>query len=463
MKNKKKEVFSSKKSILKKVTDLDSTETKLKWKWWIISSLITLCLIELLSPVIYQKQTRTAFSRSRIQSQIGELTHANNFANLKTQKEYMGIHVLHPYQGYVKNKEVKKFANEYGMIGGQPILKKSQDNFNIVITGGSVALHFFNHSKDYLIGLLKQSPKFQNKNIQFVSLALEGFKQPQQLMSLNYFQFLGAEYDAVINLDGYNDLVLPYSENSQNNVFPFFPRSWQYYSSKSLNTEAVAQLGKINVIKHKQISKANFFSSSPLNLSNFCLTLWGLQNKKLESEIIIESKKLDEIYRKSKPSGFQALGPQINYKTNADLFKKIIDAWAQASLQMKLITEGQGGKYFHFLQPNQYFPNSKKLSPDENEIANIYSIPKEQGLKKMDYYNANTVKSLYSRLIKKGKEIQNKDNVFFTDLTKVFHDVEETVYIDQCCHINKQGNNILAQKIANTILSSFLNLQETIN
>ena len=54
-------------------------------------------------------------------------------------------------------------------------------------------------------------------------------------------------------------------------------------------------------------------------------------------------------------------------------------------------------------------------------------------------------------------EIHEKHNVSFTDLTKVYKDIGETIYIDQCCHVNKKGNNILAEKIAEVILSSFPN------
>ena len=33
---------------------------------------------------------------------------------------------------------------------------------------------------------------------------MPGYKQPQQLMAYNYLLSLGAEFDAVINIDGYN-------------------------------------------------------------------------------------------------------------------------------------------------------------------------------------------------------------------------------------------------------------------
>ena len=46
------------------------------------------------------------------------------------------------------------------------------------------------------------------RKIDIVRLALPGQKQPQQLMTLAWVQSLGAEFDIVVNLDGYNEAVL---------------------------------------------------------------------------------------------------------------------------------------------------------------------------------------------------------------------------------------------------------------
>jgi hypothetical protein len=46
-----------------------------------------------------------------------------------------------------------------------------------------------------------------------VKATIGGYKQPQQLMALNWFMALGGEFDIVINLDGFNDVALPALEN----------------------------------------------------------------------------------------------------------------------------------------------------------------------------------------------------------------------------------------------------------
>jgi len=37
------------------------------------------------------------------------------------------------------------------------------------------------------------------------------------------------------------------------------------------------------------------------------------------------------------------------------------------------------------------------------------------------------------------------------DLTRLFEDAEETVYVDACCHFNLEGNEIPAGAIAQVI------------
>ena len=60
---------------------------------------------------------------------------------------------------------------------------------------------------------LSQLPRFSGKSFRFVRLAIDGNKQPQQLMTLNYLLTLGAEFDIVINLDGVNEASLPGMDN----------------------------------------------------------------------------------------------------------------------------------------------------------------------------------------------------------------------------------------------------------
>ena len=41
-----------------------------------------------------------------------------------------------------------------------------------------------------------------------------------------------------------------------------------------------------------------------------------------------------------------------------------------------------------------------------------------------------------------------RDGVHFVDLTMLVKDVEETIYEDDCCHVNQRGNDLIAAKLA---------------
>lgn len=58
----------------------------------------------------------------------------------------------------------------------------------------------------------------------------------------------------------------------------------------------------------------------------------------------------------------------------------------------------------------------------------------------------------YPLLIEGGRELQ-REGVRFLDLTMVFGDVNETIYVDDCCDFNQLGNEVVARALAQFILS----------
>ena len=57
----------------------------------------------------------------------------------------------------------------------------------------------------------------------------------------------------------------------------------------------------------------------------------------------------------------------------------------------------------------------------------------------------------FPSLLREGAALVEQ-GVNFTDLSPVFDEVEEALYIDACCHFNEIGNRILAKHIARVIL-----------
>ena len=103
-----------------------------------------------------------------------------------------------------------------------------------------------------------------------------------------------------------------------------------------------------------------------------------------------------------------------------------------------------GFEYFHFLQPNQYYENSKKLTTEELETAYEHE----------PFAYKTAVQIGYPMMVNQGNRLKGH-GINFLDLTLMFQHEERTVYNDKCCHFNKLGYNLIADKIARYIFNHF--------
>ena len=397
-----------------------------------------------LSPLIYKQ----SFSRKNLQSELLRQYEKQVEKDVKSNKnesenEYLGDHILHPYLGFVNvpNKNYNRFC----FPGADPITHKSADTLNVCLTGGSVALGLYNTSRDRIIERLKTSKYFKDKEIKIVLFALGGFKQPQQLLALNYFLSLGAQYDIVINLDGFNEIVLPFSDNLPSHVFPSYPRHWNIYSRKSLDSKVQLLLSKQVALKEKQRNTDRFFVKSYLYKSNFGLLFWGgLNTDNKSSSFQLEGQLRTAISQSG--SDYQSRGPVEIVKDTSLFFTEQAELWQRSSTMIGNIGKTAGFDYFHFLQPNQYYQNSKELTEEELTIAYEHQ----------PFAYKTAVQTGYPILIKQGQQLSDNGINYF-DLTLIFKNEKRTVYNDKCCHFNKLGYNLIADKIAQSIVDYFEN------
>jgi len=355
------------------------------------------------------------------------------------------LEVLHPYLGFVfdPTKQTENLSShlggvsihDYGFVDDDtPFHKEKEDTIVIGIFGGSVAYFFSVYGVDSMLQQLETSPFFKNKDIKIVRVALGGYKQPQQLMSLTYLLSLGAHFDVVINLDGFNELVLPVVENVPNKIAPFFPRNWHGLSSPLMSYEQKSLVGQLSFLRVIRKKFASLINTSVLRFSNIMNLIWLVSDKYLETEISERQEQL-RWSTDHRMDSYQRTGPKYAYEDNPKLYRDLASYWRMSSQQMAKISEANNILYWHFLQPNQYVQNSKTLSEEERKIAfnteMMYREPAEQG---------------YPALIKAGYELANSSSQFH-DLTNIFKDHPESVYEDDCCHLNKHGNEILGEAV----------------
>jgi len=353
---------------------------------------------------------------------------------------------IHPYVGYVERppKAVGGDSNgrphaydvtPYGYADtASPIHTRAPDRVIIAVTGGSVAWSFHMHGTARLKALLQQDPALAGKHIVFVNLAVSGYKQPQQLMTLNYLLVLGAQFDIVINIDGFNEAALYEAENADSHVFPAFPRSWQ--NRVEFNGPRVSRYrGQVEYAVQNRLDLARGFSRLPWRYSPVCNLVWWIADCRSEIKI----RDLEVEYRESpSASDYVVEGPGWRFATPQDLHRHLVALWKNSSIQLDKLCAANGIRYYHFLQPNLLIGCSKPLTAPEQHMASHRD----------EMYRPGVIGS-YPLMIEAGRALK-AGGERFTDLTQMFAAHPEPIFGD-LCHLNQVGNDLLADRIAEAI------------
>ncbi len=348
--------------------------------------------------------------------------------------------VYHPYLGYVRdpNNYQRESGQRYHNLFNFPAIvpQRRDDQITMLITGGSVAGGLGVAGLPYLLNTLSEFPSFHNKTFEVYHATNGGYKQPQQLLSLNLILAMGGHFDIVINLDGFNDIVLPVAENIPNQVSPYYPRRWDLTMSGVSDRDWLIAAGRkswLEEMRLKWIALSNwgFWKYSPTqNLLWLAGDAW-LSQKIDRSVFDLQTRRIEQ-------SSLPSRGPAYPPKDKSETYRELADFWRQCSLQMHTLCNANGIRYFHFLQPNQYVPDSKPFTDEENRLYRnnpIYKVPAEEG---------------YPYLMAAG-DILLASGVDYCDLTFLFDGITETIYRDDCCHYNDLGRRLVAEEIGRIV------------
>ncbi|MFQ5853976.1 MAG: hypothetical protein ACE5JU_25735, partial [Candidatus Binatia bacterium] len=240
----------------------------------VLSALVVLG-VEISSFLIYSISAQEWFSFSRMQERRRETFLPELYL---PEAGKVPDEVIHPYLGYVANPDSNSEEKTRHQRGypisrfgfrdrGSPIRQRSAGKILLGITGGSFAADFSFDGVDSLIAELRKDPLFSGKEFSIIRFSIGGYKQPQQLMALNYLLSLGAQFDILINIDGFNEVALPPVENMPKNVFPFFPRNWFFRVRSMPDLPIWIGIGKLAYLKDLREIWAKAFSWAPLRFS----------------------------------------------------------------------------------------------------------------------------------------------------------------------------------------------------
>jgi hypothetical protein len=366
--------------------------------------------------------------------------------NSESLPDWMTSHTLHPYIGFVGDFKKEKEINSFGWFGEEPTKTHDDNTVTIGIFGGSVAADLYYKSKNVFIEELQKYDSFQNKKLRVVSVSLGGYKQPQQLQALTYLLSQGYQFDYVINIDGFNEIALPLSDNVPNNIPLDYPRYWNLYSTLASDENKVLYFASVsNQIKTK-LAVAEIFHKPILFNSSLALLTWNFIDTQIQKSLSQSIKNTPSL-----PKIGQNMMNNLPYDKLIDLtrdsLEKSSDIWMNSSIQMSKICEANNITYIHILQPNQYYLNLKNFTEAEKQIFMAISDSTAYIYKFAVIYG-------YPMLINRSKTLL-KQNVHFYDLTDSFVNIQNTVYIDSCCHYNIYGSSIVMTHLAQLIASTF--------
>jgi hypothetical protein len=372
--------------------------------------------------------------------------------------------ILHPYLGFVYDEharirlqfsEVDYAPNNVGIFSpyDYPFKKTSNDQFIIGIFGGSVAMYygFYELENHILVRALKQLPYFKNKQIIVLPFASGSYKQPQQLLELNYLASLGQDFDLVINVDGLNETALAYLNNksgldaSMPSVGMFGPLVQLANRNLSLDQLSLS----LQILQLKEELRDTRARLIKCRLAT-CYTLRWTQLRYFLYQYQKKSAAFNSLTRNQNASdSLVHLDKHDKPLDDAAVLAKISSVWGNSELSMNELLTAKRVPYFVVVQPNQYYSTGRKFSETETKVAFDSS----------SIYAEGVIKA-YPKLIAEIDRLKRSE-VNVINAVSVFDSTQGPVYLDSCCHYNKPGNEVFAEFVASEIVKS-LKIEPTV-
>jgi hypothetical protein len=329
-------------------------------------------------------------------------------------------------------------ANNHGFFSPHdyPYVGTPQKDYVIGVFGGSVAVYFAVVGADRLIERLEDQPFIAGRNIVVLNFAQSGYKQPQQAIVLAYFLSLGQHLDVAINIDGFNEAALSFRENWKHGVDVSLPRGYPGGLSArlaNLTDEQIDWQARLVSLRRWSSRTTTLMDATPsafvyLACQTLETLLRGAMNQHLAERPTSRSR-----------DAFFAPPPLDRHDASAAI-ERIAENWEASSRLIHRLTEPAGVHYIHLLQPSQYW-STRRFGAAERRVA----------LSERQPY-AEPVRSIYPRLASRLENLR-RDGITAIDGTSLFDAEPSPVYVDNCCHYTKRGNEIVADVIADHLIA----------
>lgn len=340
---------------------------------------------------------------------------------------------VHPYVGYVVDPAAGwPGVGSYGLPAAATTA--TPETVRVALFGGSLAMAVWSEHRAALARPLEQA---LGRPVAVENFALSAYKQPQQLMLLAFALVRGERFDVVVNLDGFNEAALPY-DGLPAGLDPLYPFQWNERAAPIHGPEALRALAGAMDAGDRRRRLGRVVATGPWRYSPLGHLAWRVADGMVARREAAWRRRWEEAAASAR--SFRTHGAEPPASEEA-LFVLEVEVWERASRQMHALVESADGRYYHFLQPNQYDEGSKPLGAEERALAVGPAGPGTGGW---------AVRHVYPRFSEAGRRLR-ADGIRFRDLRRIFADRPEPLWADDCCHPNAEGLRLIARRIGQAV------------
>lgn len=358
--------------------------------------------------------------------------------------------VFHPYLGYVNHPQRRDAyaANNQGFQVGRKTYEadpeawdypraRRGDEVLVGVFGGSVALGFsmVEHATGMFARHLGALPQFAGRTVTVLNFAVSGFKQPQQALALAYALAQGQQFDIVINVDGFNEIINTLL-NQQAGMEPSYPAHVIWKSMGSYLEQARMPLlggGGAQALLHAH--KVNLWQAraqAQRRLAvGFVLCRAMMRYHRIRRDLLLGSGggvRPDE-------SWFPA-SPHTPNLSGRDIYEAAAEIWRESSRMMAALMRGRGA-YVHVLQPCQWLRDVGEYIPLDPEHAYKWVVePINRGYP----------------FLRRGLSALGGAGVGVLDASTLFRGrLDAEHFVDDCAHLTDHGYDLLYEAVVRTL------------
>jgi hypothetical protein len=351
--------------------------------------------------------------------------------------------ILHPYFGYLYTEGTAGrppfhvnnnfFVQERGYVERHPgccdfpVVERKADEVIIGIFGGSVAsaLAVAAQHDEFLPRLLQIRPPYAGKRIRVLNFAAGAHKQPQQLQILAYYLSIGQKFDAVVTIEGFNE-VKGGTDNAKAGVSVDFPATtWrqlaQFVDEQATRPQAASLLRAYHDISAREWARyADSCRSAACYLLAGLASAWHRWGEALPPSVA--------------PGRWRPTYFAVYPADAGNAFKLIADHWASSVVLMHRLLAAQSTPFLVMLQPNQWFRSTVPFKGGRSQSARN-DLPQ-------------IVPEGYRALLARVPAL-HASGISVLDETGLFDSHDDEIYSDDYAHFTEEGNQMLVKEVAN--------------